>query len=351
MKRVIQIVCVVTLVLSLGLPATAAVSIELVTVGNPGNTGKLSGTGAGGYGQDRICGAVDYEYKIAKYEITAGQYREFLNAVAKTDTYELYHTQMGSDSYGCKIMRSGSSGNYTYSVAAERANRPVNRVSWGDAARFANWLTNGQPNDNPLTTDDDALTTEDGSYYLDGAMTDAGLTTVTRKPTARYVIPSEDEWFKAAYHQNNGATGDYWDYPTGTNTIPSNDFIQPDPGNHATFRQADYPLSDLTIDAPYYRTEIGSFSNSPSPYGTFDQGGNVLEYTEEVIDPTRRLLRGGAYTSNDFAMHTAHRGASHLATHANSVAGFRVAEVPEPTTLGMLALGGLAMLRRRRSSI
>ncbi len=65
-----------------------AVTIDLVTVGNPGNAGELSGAGAGGYGPNRICGAVAYTYKIGKHEVTAGQYCEFLNAVAKTgDTY------------------------------------------------------------------------------------------------------------------------------------------------------------------------------------------------------------------------------------------------------------------------
>ncbi|HEY4761696.1 MAG TPA: SUMF1/EgtB/PvdO family nonheme iron enzyme, partial [Thermoguttaceae bacterium] len=123
--------------------AAQAVTIDLVSVGNPGNAGELSGAGAGGYGANRICGAVDYEYRIGKYEVTAGQYCEFLNAVADTDAYGLYSTYMGSDSYG--IQRSGSSGSYTYRVADGWANRPINWVSWGDAARFANWLHNGQP--------------------------------------------------------------------------------------------------------------------------------------------------------------------------------------------------------------
>ena len=85
----------------------------------------------GGYGADRICGAVGYTYNIGKYEVTAGQYTEFLNAVAKTDTYGLYNTNMWSSTYGCKIQQSGSSGSYTYSVASDYANRPVNYVAPG----------------------------------------------------------------------------------------------------------------------------------------------------------------------------------------------------------------------------
>ena len=169
MKR--WIVGLIVVVLTLGTAAQASVfdmggtrnadgtwtglaSLETVPVGNPGNTGEWSGQSYGGDGPDRICGAVDYAYNIGKYEVTAGQYTEFLNAVATTaDTYGLYNTLMWSDTYGCKIQRSGSPGSYSYLVDAngdgiedaDRVNRPVNYVSWGDAARFANWLHNGQP--------------------------------------------------------------------------------------------------------------------------------------------------------------------------------------------------------------
>ncbi|HOW71077.1 MAG TPA: hypothetical protein PKY77_10790 [Phycisphaerae bacterium] len=69
-----------------------AVNIETVPVGDPGNAGELSGLGAGGDGPDRICGSVGYTYSIGKYEVTAGQYCEFLNKVATTD-YVLVETK------------------------------------------------------------------------------------------------------------------------------------------------------------------------------------------------------------------------------------------------------------------
>ena len=125
--------------------AARAVTFDWATVGNPGNAGELSGEGAGGYGPDAIVGGVDHTYRIGKYEVTAGQYTEFLNAVAATDPYGLYNTNMWSNTYGCKIERTGTDGSYSYSVAADRANRPVNYVSFFDAMRFANWLHNGQP--------------------------------------------------------------------------------------------------------------------------------------------------------------------------------------------------------------
>jgi len=67
-------------------------------------------------------------------------------------------------------------GNYTYSVAADWANRPVNWVSWADAAGYCNWLTNGQ-----ASGDQTAGTIEDGTYALNGAITDAELIGVVHK--------------------------------------------------------------------------------------------------------------------------------------------------------------------------
>jgi formylglycine-generating enzyme required for sulfatase activity len=257
--------------------AVQAVVIDTVPVGNPGNAGELSGQSVpGGSGPDRICGAVAYTYNIGKYEVTAGQYTAFLSAVAETDTYGLYNTYMAdpTNNKGCNIQRSGSSGSYTYSVASDWANRPVNYVSWGDAARFANWLHNGQP-----TAAQGLSTTEDGAYFLNGATSDAALMAVTREADWKWAITSEDEWYKAAYHKNDGMTGHYFDYPTGSDSIPSNVLGNPtDPGNNATFWNNGY-----TIGSPYYRTEVGDHENSDSPYGTFDQGGNVWEWNEAII--------------------------------------------------------------------
>jgi len=313
-------------------------SLQTVPVGNVGNTGELSGTSAGGSGPDRICGAVGYEYNIGKYEVTTGQYTEFLNAVATTDTYGLYNTKMWSDYYdSTRIQRNGVSGSYAYSVAADWANRPVNYVSWGDAARFSNWMHNGQPTGTQTNS-----TTEDGAYFLNGATSEVDLMAVSRKTDAKWVIPTEDEWYKAAYHKNDGVTGNYWDYSTSSDTTPSNDLTTPDEGNIATF--FNYP-DDFTIGDPYYRTEVGEHENSPSPYGTFDQGGNIFEWNEAISD--FRSLRGGGFKHLSTSMHASNRIGAELAYEIYYI-GFRVAEVPEPATMGLLAIGGLALLRRKR---
>ena len=256
----------------------APLVIETVTVGNPGNTGdpiQFQG----------VFGAVSYVFAIGKHEVAAGHYTAFLNAVAATDRYGLYDTRMWTHVQGCKIERTGSPGSYAYSVAPDWANRPVNFISWGDAARFANWLHNGQP---AGTTD--LSTTEDGSYFLNGKQTDWDLEGVVREPDATWVIPTENEWYKAAYY--DGATGIYWGFPTGTNSGMSSFLVDPDPGNNATFR----PFNGThTIGPPYYRTEVGAHENSASAYGAFDMEGNVMEFNETVPGPDLRGIRGGSW--------------------------------------------------------
>ena len=293
------------------------IEIETVEVGNPGNAGELSGEGAGGHGPDRLCGGVDYTYSIGKYEVTAGQYTAFLNAVASTDPHGLYSGNMWSAVDGCKIEQHGDSGSYTYTVSQEWADRPVNYVNWGDAARFVNWLHNGQP-----VGAQDLPTTEDGAYYLNGE-TDEGLFSVARESDATWVIPSEDEWYKAAYHFNDGVTSNYWDYPTGTNTLPTS---EAPPGTDLTNGSANY--NTWSNGAPYFRTVGGAYDAKPSvsPYGTFDQGGNVWEWTDTSMFDWAKCLRGSSY-GNDFEMmHAAHRQEAPPALTFGHV-GFRIARV------------------------
>ncbi|NLE37894.1 MAG: formylglycine-generating enzyme family protein [Pirellulaceae bacterium] len=327
------------IVMLLAVGTARAEMIDLVEIDNPDNAADTR-YATPGYG------AVDYVYQIGKYEVTNAQWREFLNAKAALgDSHGLYSERMDS-TYG-GIARAGSGTvedpwvYYAKGNDSNWDNRPVNYVSFWDAARFCNWLHNGRGDGD----------TESGAYINIGDQD-----TFARQPDAQWWIPSQDEWYKAAYHKNNGATGNYWDYPTGANAVPSNKLLASDPGNNANF----YDYGD-TIGSPYYVTEVGAFKNSASPYGTFDQGGNVWEWNETAAkasdDPddvlSLRTLRGGGsynYTSGNMR---ASASTADDPTIESRGAGFRVASVaviPEPGAISLLlggAVVGLIGWRRR----
>ena len=325
------IVAVAALLLAAG-AVQAVITIDTVPVGNPGNAADTHGAGYG---------AVAYTYNIGKYEVTAGQYAAFLNAVGAVDTYALYNTNMSRTDYGSGIARSGSSGSYTYSVATNFVNRPVNYVSFWDSCRFANWLSNNQP-----TGAQGPLTTERGTYTLDGYNGQDGRT-IQRSAGAKWAVTSEDEWYKAAHYKGGGTNAGYWDYSTGSDSTPGRDMTEAtNPGNNANYYGTPYP-----IDSGKYTTLVGEFQLSDSPYGTFDQGGNVWEWNEAIPHQdeiyANRGLRGGAYGYYITNLASFHGTSDAPASEIGS-SGFRVASVPEPASLGLLTLGGLALLKRKR---
>ena len=121
-------------------------------------------------------------------------------------------------------------------------------------------------------------------------------------------MTSEDEWYKAAYYKGGGTNAGYWDYPTQSNTAPSNvgRWLH-DPGNNANY----YDQRLYRIGSPYYRTNVGEFENSASAYGTFDQGGNVWEWNEGIMEDrssVEMVLRGGCYVNPADALRASQRG-------------------------------------------
>lgn len=337
MFRVLVVLAVFALV-----APTGAVQIQTVPVGDPGNAGELSGatyyTGSGGL---RVCGAVDYAYRIGTYEVTAGQYTEFLNAKAAAgDPYGLYDVEMADLSFskkGCNINRVAVNNRYVYSVPVDWANRPVNHVDFWDACRFVNWLANGQGDGD----------TETGTYTL--TLQGMADNTVTRNPGWTWAIPSEDEWYKAAYYKGGGTDAGYWLYPTRYNRPPGVD-LDDASGNNANVG------TSYVIDAPYYRTPVGQFARTYSPYGAFDMAGNVWEWTD-MIDafPTtpnwynQRAVRGSSFSCNYVLSESPYRLCG-LPTLNGATGGFRVVSVPEPSSItcviGML-VGLLGLVGRK----
>ena len=296
---------------------TNSFSIDFVQIGNPGNAADTTGYGS-----------VGYDYKIGKYEITNLQYTKFLNSVAKnSDPYGLYNVFMDTGHMYSPnaIIRSGTSGNFIYTTTTGFENKPVMFVSWFDAARYANWLNNGAQNGG---------NTENGAYSLNGT---TSALNIQRNSNSLFWLPSENEWFKSAYFDplKNG-NGGYWNYPTKSDSI--ND------------TQANYD-SGLLKDVDY---------GASSVYGTFGQGGNLWEWNGSDVTGLRpdgsalpsgaKGLRGGsAGTTADALLRDYREGASPDFEWADTT--FRIAGVPEPSALSLLVvgLGGLAILRRRRS--
>jgi formylglycine-generating enzyme required for sulfatase activity len=295
--------------------ASASIDIQTSFVGDAGNANDTTGYGG-----------VSYGYHIGTYEVTNSQYTAFLNATAATDTHSLYNANMGTSTHG-GINRTGSSGSYTYSVKTGFDNKPVNYVSFWDAARFANWLTNGD--------------TETGVYNLNGT-TNPTNNTITRDATAwangGVAVASENEWYKAAYYDGNGS---YYDYPTQNDSAPTG--IAPESAtgsNNANYNNAVGSVTD-----------VGAYSNSASHYVTFDQGGNVWEWNDEIVSGVRGL-RGGSFNGSDGFLQSSGRYYNNP-TLEDFFIGFRVsslAPIPEPSAyaaiLGCLGLG-LALMRRK----
>ncbi len=322
--------------LASALPASATpVTIDWVPVGNAGNAADPN-TGS-------LYGAVAYNYSIDKYDVTVGQYTEFLNAVAATDTYGLYSPSMASNLNIAGISRSGSSGSYAYSVIGSSANLPITYVNWGGAARFSNWLQNGQP-----TGAEGAGTTETGAYTLNGATSNAALNAITRNADATVFIPSESEWYKAAYYDptlNSGAGG-YYQYPFSSNTVPTSAVpgSTPNTGNlydsttgYAVTHSTSYSSSQN------YLTAVGTYTASAGPYGAYDMGGDVWQWNETLISGSYRGLRGGSWLDYSSSLQSSYR-IINFPTGENSIFGFRVASVPEPSTFVLAACGAVGLL-------
>jgi sulfatase modifying factor 1 len=220
-----------------GVPdVSAAVVIPWVSVGDPGNKANSNGFGPG---------SVGYNYLIGKYDVTNNQYVEFLNTVDQTGSNikSLYDSRMGNypghvDWTGGINFNSSATIGSKYSVKGGQGNLPLVWVSWNSAARFANWLNNGQGD----------ATTESGAYDMTQALP-------SRTANASVFIPSENEWYKAAYYDpTKDGAGGYWIYAARSDNIPTS---RPPPGgsNSANF-----------IEAPSGRYALtGSASRNESP--------------------------------------------------------------------------------------
>ena len=317
-------------------PARAVV-FDWATVGNPFNADDIHGTGYGG---------VDSAFRISKHEVTNAQYAQFLNSVDPNgvDSFSLYNSSMSSSARGGIDFDVAALGGSKYQVKTGRGNSPVVYVSFFDAMRFVNWLQNGQG----------IGSTETGVYTIGSG------TNENRALGSTFFIPSEDEWYKAAYYDPNSSS--YYDFPTGTDTESysddPNDLNTPDDTNVANFFKNDttangyddgYAVTGTALfdNSMNYLTDVGAYSQSMSAYGTFDQGGNVKEWNE-AISGTTRGLRGGSWAAGSGNLIASFSEIGSPSAE-NDLIGFRVAmTIPEPQSVLLAALGSGGLFLRRR---
>ena len=332
----------------LSAPAGAdQITYEMVTVGNPGNANDTGGTNNG---------AVAYSYQIGKYDVTIGQYTAFLNAADPNgeNPNGIYNSSMATNLNIAGISyTSGASAGSKYAVISnggDSSNRPITYVSWFDAARFSNWMTNNQGSGS----------TETGAYTLNGATTGNA---VAANPGAAFRLPTNDEWYKAAYFSPNyggPSVPGYYDYATQSDSPPGNIVVSGTnqanyaPGGVYSVTQSSYNSNQN------YLTDVGAFSSSGSFYGTFDQSGNVYQWNDLdglASSGSSRGLRGGRWSSDFSPFYlSSSNSLSGDPSDENRYFGFRLASpvaVPEPSTYAMalagLACGGYSMFRRRRA--
>jgi len=268
------------------------IEIDFVTIGNAGNI--ADGTGYG---------AVGYEYNIGKYEVTNEQWNVFTAAAGAptgnpSNAYDESATWTGTD------------------VA-------TNELSWYEAAQFCNYLTSS----------DKSL----GAYQFSGNNTNPGDFLGIDRSWAvsaygiAYVIPTENEWYKAAYYTGSG----YSTYANGTNVAP--------------IAGVDTNYDDV-IGQPWH-IDSGTMEQN----GTFDMMGNVYEWIEcpfdsgDYLPDSYRVARGGSLNSSAFILESSYRGTNGASPiNEDSTMGFRVASVPEPGTILLLGFGGLALRKKYR---
>ena len=305
--------------------------MSYVTVENPGNAADPA-TGS-------LYGSVSYTYNIGECDVTDTQYCTFLNAVDPTggNTLGLYDSSATDAEYGVTLNSAASNGS-KYSVISGYANMPVVDVTFWDTLRFANYLDDGN--------------TETGAYtLLGGAPTPSNASTVTRNLGATVWLPSENEWYKAAYYNPVNAT--YSTYATQSNTVLGNVISSgPNEANYYTLNGYSVTQSSSYDLSQNYLTAAETFSGSVSYCGTYDQSGDAWNWTDTSTGSSL-VLRGGSWWNYSNAM-TSSVSINDDSSFENNSVGFRVASeaVPEPSTWAMMTVGVASLLafRRRRHS-
>jgi formylglycine-generating enzyme len=288
-------------------------TMEFKPIGNAGNVADTTGS-------PNPAGSVAYTYNLGKYEVS----RDMIT----------------------KANSAGSLGITMYDISSyggNGVNRPATGINWYGAATYVNWLNTSQGYQAAYKFNGS------GNFQLWSAG-DAGYnaSNLFRNGLAKYVIPSSDEWYKAAYGNPDGG---WLSYADGSYFAPT------------------AVASGTDAYTAVYNGQSGpadiNNAGGLSPYGTMAQGGNVWEWNETAYDGTNdtagenRQLRGGAWNIFGSIVLDASSRSEFRPAGEDVFLGFRVASVPEPLgvpepstgLLVVLGLGGLLLKRRKTSTV
>lgn len=284
-------------------------TLDFVNIGNAGNAADNTGYGS-----------VGYNYRMGKYEVSRGM-------------IDAYNALSAGPSLSMQDMTSyGGNG----------ADKPATGISWNEAARFVNWLNTSSGHSVAYKfatagSNDNIALWEAGDVGYDSS-------NPFRNSNAYYFLPSENEWYKAAYYDpNHGGigVGGYWDYPTGSDAFPS----------HTSGGVLDNTAVFTNFSAgPANVNNAGGLSI----YGTMAQGGNAYEWAESSYSMTNanstdgRTFRGYDWSNGNVSILASEARQSADPTWEYRGTGFRVASIPEPSSFMLIGFSVLGLLMRRK---
>lgn len=267
---------------------TNTFTIEFAEVGNAGNGDDL-GAGGGSYSQP--FGGVAYLFRIGVTEVP----QDWITKATRVGM-----TNVTADAWS--------------------GNLPAANITWYEGAAFVNWL-NTSAGRHPAYD----LICSGGIWSMrlwsSAEAWQSGGENLYRHKDTFYFLPSEDEWYKAAFHKNDGVTANYWDYTTGGNSAPA---------AVASGTAAGTAVYNQAQGSP--PTPVDS-TGGPSSYGTRGQGGNAGEFRESAFDglndsSSESRVRGGGRWYLDASQLRSSFRVEHNASEASTGIGFRVAALP-----------------------
>ncbi|MCL4221288.1 MAG: SUMF1/EgtB/PvdO family nonheme iron enzyme [Phycisphaerales bacterium] len=248
---------------------------DFVVIGDPGNRPVNQEEGPRFYPpyatEPLSVGSVNYRYRMARTEVTVGQWLDFVNAYARyydgpTNWSEFTSTWIVYDH-----------GSEQYRALAGTENYAAN-MGWRYAARYCNWLQNGQSLDQ-AAFESGAYDTSTFGENPDGSFTDQ----LHHSPDALFWIPTLDEWTKAMHWDpsKNDGEGGYWRYPTSSDGAP----IPGAPGSGETNAGT----------GEFY--DVGAYADAMSPWGLLDGSGGLSELLEDTEQQRlSRYARGSSWS-------------------------------------------------------